>query len=551
MNKDVIYIDVEDDITAVIGKIKASSEKIVALVPPKHVGLLQSAVNLRLLDRMAGSSHKRLVIITNNQALIALSAVAGIPVAKNLQSKPEIAPIAALEIDDGEDVIDGSNLPIGDLQKTADIPVKGFNSAKKGSLDSDIDTLDIDNAVVATGVARVGDAKSAGRDSKVKIPNFGSFRKRLFIGIVAFVLLVGFFVWANIFAPAAKIVITARTTAASVSQNVTLAGNAATDISKGTIQSVSKQIKKDATVQFDATGQQDQGNKATGTVKLSKLSQSDTSIPAGSNLTAADGKVFVTQTAVTIPASIPCFPTYCAQSTTAAVAAAAAGTVYNGESGALTGAPGGASASFTAATSGGTSKIVAVVSSDDVAKATTQLAQQSSDDIKAQLKKQFINGEIVMDDSFTIDSATPVSAPAVGAEATAKATLTSSTTYTISAIAKPDIELYLKDAINKQLSNTKNQRMYDDGIAKVRLANFVRTGDVSTVTIIGTGQVGPEIDQAALKEQVKGKIIGDVQAIVSAIDGTSNVDVQFSYPWVTKVPNDVKKITIEFKIQNG
>jgi len=49
MNKDVIYIDVEDDITAIIGKIKASSEKIVALVPPKRVGVLQSAVNLRLL----------------------------------------------------------------------------------------------------------------------------------------------------------------------------------------------------------------------------------------------------------------------------------------------------------------------------------------------------------------------------------------------------------------------------------------------------------------------------------------------------------------------
>ena len=47
MNKDIIYIDVEDDITAIIGKIKASKEKIVALVPPKRIGVLQSAVNLR------------------------------------------------------------------------------------------------------------------------------------------------------------------------------------------------------------------------------------------------------------------------------------------------------------------------------------------------------------------------------------------------------------------------------------------------------------------------------------------------------------------------
>ena len=51
MNKDVIYIDVEDDITAIISKVKASKEKIVALVPPKRVGVLQSAVNLHLLSR--------------------------------------------------------------------------------------------------------------------------------------------------------------------------------------------------------------------------------------------------------------------------------------------------------------------------------------------------------------------------------------------------------------------------------------------------------------------------------------------------------------------
>ena len=94
MNKDVIYIDVEDDITAIIGKIKASKEKIVALVPPKHVGVLQSAVNLRLLDRMAKTAKKNLVVVTNNQALIALAASARIPVAKNLQSKPVRWPCA-------------------------------------------------------------------------------------------------------------------------------------------------------------------------------------------------------------------------------------------------------------------------------------------------------------------------------------------------------------------------------------------------------------------------------------------------------------------------
>src|SRR5690606_16820049 len=120
MNKDIIYIDVEDDITAIIGKVKDAKETIVALVPPKRIGVLQSAVNLHLLARAAKQGEKKLVLISNNSALMALASAAKIPVAKNLQSKPEMAEISALDVDDGEDVIDGAQLPVGELARTVD-----------------------------------------------------------------------------------------------------------------------------------------------------------------------------------------------------------------------------------------------------------------------------------------------------------------------------------------------------------------------------------------------------------------------------------------------
>ena len=87
MQKDVIYIDVEDDITAIIGKIKAAEHEIVALVPPKRTGAIQSAVNLKLVQRAAERADKHVVIISNNAALTALAGAAHIPVAKNLQSR--------------------------------------------------------------------------------------------------------------------------------------------------------------------------------------------------------------------------------------------------------------------------------------------------------------------------------------------------------------------------------------------------------------------------------------------------------------------------------
>ena len=117
MSKGVIYIDTEDDITAIVGKVKATKDRIIALVPPARIGVLQSAVNLRILARTAEKENKHLVLITNNSSLLPLAAGAKIPVAKTLQSKPEIPKIEAVQIDDDVDIIDGASIPVEDYVK--------------------------------------------------------------------------------------------------------------------------------------------------------------------------------------------------------------------------------------------------------------------------------------------------------------------------------------------------------------------------------------------------------------------------------------------------
>ena len=541
MNKDVIYIDVDDDITAIIGKIKASDEKIIALVPPKRVGILQSAVNLRLLDRMANTSHKKLVLITNNQALVALSAAAGIPVAKNLQSKPEIAEISALHIDDEDDIIDGSQLPVGELEKTADIiPVVDK------SIDEDLGTIDIDEKSIAMAGAATKKAVPKHTKSGIKVPNFNTFRKKLFIGIAAGALLVVFLVWATVFAPSAKVIITARTTQAPVSTTVTLAGNAATDVSKGLIQSKVQQSKKDISVDFDATGTKDFGTPATGIVKFStnSIPALGTTIPAGTVLTAS-GMSFTTNADVTMT-----IDNY--SGANVAITATANGTDHNGVTGSMSGAPAAISAVLTAATANGTSRVAKVVSANDIALATDKLKEQSTTEAKKALVKLFVNGEVTIDESFTVEYGTPVSAPAVDTEAaTGKAKLTSNVTYTITAIAKADLEVFLNADLEKQLVGKANQKVYDTGISKVKLTGYSKTATASTVKIVSTGQIGPKIDEEEVKQQVKGKIFGEVQDTLGSINGVSDVEVQFSFFWVRTVPNDVNRISVEFKLQDN
>jgi hypothetical protein len=560
MNKDIIYIDTEDDVTAIIGKIKKANEKIIALVPPKRTGVLQSAVNLRLLSRMAKKEGKELVIVSNNKALIALTAAAKIPVAKNLQSKPEIAEIAALEVDDGEDIIDGSNLPVGDMVKLAD---------KKPSDDisKDLSSINIDNegpeyvVPAATGTDDKKPTKTAKPKNNIKIPNFGSFRKKLFLGIGAGVLFIIFLIWAIWFAPSAKVIITAKTQAAPVSMTLNLGGAAASNVDTDTVQTVTKQLKKDITVSFTATGSKVIGTSAIGNVIFKNCETLYSQTIASGTVITSNGLNYTTQSSVTVPAGSGGFGGCTAPgvSTPVAISASDIGSTYNTASGTTFSVANHANTSSlylravaTTDVAGGDSHQATVVTAADVQKAKQALVDQTNSDIKKQLTAEFKNGETVISDSFKADHADAAPVPAIDAEATGgNAKLTSSTTFSITAIAKSELESFLRNAINKQMDTSKNQRIYDDGYSKVTLSGYQSGDNGSTVNVATTGQFGPNIDKEAIKNQVKGKNFGDAQSLLSSINNVSNVDIKFSYFWVTTIPNDTNKITVEFQISNA
>ena len=403
MKKDVIYVDIEDDITSIIAKVKGAEAPIVALVPPKRIGVLQSIVNLKLLQRATKSADKRVVLITNDNALSTLAAGVKIPVAKNLQSKPEVPEIAALDIDD-DDVINGEELPVGDLAGT--VPETSNNSDFALPTPPPPATLSTSTAANA--------AKNAPKKGGPRVPNFEIFRKHVFWFAGGGVLLVAFLVWAIFFAAQATVTITAKTNLVNINQQLTLVPNGTLDANQKLVPAVVEQTKKTVSVDFDATGKKEVGDKATGTVKLSQQSLGATAVPAGTQLTTSGGLLFVTSAATTVPASTVgpgCFPTACAGTANVSVAANGPGSSYNGASGSLTGAPSGVTASFNSPAAGGTDKTATVVSQSDVDKAKEQLAAQDADKIKTELKKQFKGDVIIINESFKVDAGAPVSAP--------------------------------------------------------------------------------------------------------------------------------------------
>jgi hypothetical protein len=550
MNKDVIYIDVDDDVTAIIGKIKTAKEKVVALVPPKRSGALQSAVNLRLLDRMAHSSKKKLVLITSNPALVALAANASIPVAKNLQSKPEIASIPALAVDDGDDIIDGGDLPIGEHAST--VPVRDGNRDAMRS--EAIESIDIDGVKMSTSSKST--KKAGGSKSQVKVPNFDSFRKKLFLGIAAGVGLTALLIWMFVFAPAATVIVTARTTTAPVSAAVTLSTDQPTNYEEGIVAAVREDVEVDESIEFTATGTGLVGDEATGSVTFSNCDSSDPiTVPSGTTIT-SNGRSYVTQASATAgAASFGGGSCQTAGSSGAVgVVATNVGSAFNRPGGTQLSVSGYSSAMRAIATSdgitGGNSEEVQVPTNADIERARGELIGRSTDERKQELIASLGDGVKVIDSSFVVSREDAVSSPAAGDEASdGTATLTITTTYSMHAVSQEALDEFLTSSIEAQLLDN-TQRVYDNGADEAGISNFQTNDDTLTASIIATGRIGPQVDEAALKEQVKGKIFGEVQDSLEAIDGIREVDVQFSYFWVRTVPNDTSKIEIEFKLED-
>jgi len=538
MNKDVIYIDVDDDVTAIIGKIKTANEKIVALVPPKRAGTLQSAVNLRLLDRMAKTSKKKLVLITSNAALIALAANAAIPVAKNLHTKPELVPVADASVDESEEIIDGADIPVGEHAKTVKVKDGSTEQARSAAIESI--NIESEDGVAST-------KKTGAKKQKTKIPNFDSFRKKLFAASALGLGIIALLVWMFVFAPAATIIVTARTTPAPLSTVVTLAVDGQTSVEDSTLAAIIKEDTREETIDFQATGRRNVGERATGTVEFStnSISALGTTIPAGTQLTSGSGAAFTTNESVTMT-----FDNY--TGVEVGITAVNRGTNANGASGSMSGAPSSIDSEIVGSTAGGTSDIVTVVSEDDIERARGDLIGRSTDEIREELVASFDDQTKPIAESFAIERGTVSSVPAENAEvgSDGQATLTIETTYRMYGVNSEDLEQFLTESLEAQLVG-ENQQIYNTGFDNAALSSFRSDDDGMTASLTATGQAGPRIDEAEIKEQVQGKIFGEVQQDLQAIEGVQEVDVQFSYFWVRTVPNNPDRIEIEFQLQDA
>lgn len=556
MNKDVIYIEADDDITDIISKIENAKERIVALIPAKN-GILKSIVNIKLMVKSAINAQKTIVLVTTDSSIIKLAAIAKIPVTKDLKTVPKIPNLDELsEITPTtkEVIVEDTNTVSAEK-----IDDEAKNKAEVSEQVEDKSTEEIQKDTEKTS----GDAKSKLK-KKEKKPLTNPILKWIvknklwiIIGSSALVVIILGLVWALVIAPAVTITVSVKTTSNNFSETIKFTTNLEEENStEGIFYLEEHKIESESKAEFNATGTKNVGDKATGSLVVYTYfsNKGSVGIPASTNFT-FNGMTYHINSEATLSwdgdfsdcdNTITNIADSCLKSATVNATATESGEKYNvaaskdGWTTSIASLKVYSKTDFT----GGTDKTITVVSQSDIDKAKEGLRNDSESTNKATLIEELNDDQLAIESSFKQVVSEPTPSTPVDEEVkdNAPVTLTSTTTATIFVIDLTKVKEY----ISEKAKVSEKNRIYALGSPFVE--NFFEAESGYTGKLKTAYTVGPNMTEVTILEDVKGILIGEVKGILKN-NGAHDVKVDRSFPWVNSVPNDPNKITIELEME--
>ncbi len=552
VGKDTIYIEADDEITSVIEKVITAKSQIVAVVLPKRPTVFQSVVNVKLLKKAAAETKKKIVLITSESGIATIAGTVGVHVATSLTSKPIIpkksstikstVATVALPEDIADSVSDSSLSSLDDRETDTTIE----DTVDKDTIQIDNTDREQDQAQSESPVMLDNTKK---KKAKFKIPDFGSFRLRLGLGITAVILLVSGWIYAFFIAPRATITINTDTSNVKVSVDFTVdTAQKELDETNLVVPAEKVEVTKEDKATVEATGEKDVGDKATGTVILSArvcggIAKAKT-VKQGTGVSSG-GHDYILQDDVSF--SLEDIDGECllfSADNEAGIVAINAGADANLDDDSAFDVAGRSDVSGTGSASGGTTKLVKVVSDGDITKARDQLKGTATADAIKELKTRLNEKQLqALADTLTQASPEEKVSAAVNTEAS-EVTVTQKVTYHMLGVKSENLAKILEKKVG-ETEEAKQKNVRNNGLDK---ANFQlkakNSDDQQVVTMQAIAILGPTFDEQAIKNEVVGKKRGVIESMLEAREGVKSVSVDYSPMWVMSTPKSINKITI-------
>lgn len=554
-----LYLEVDEDITSAIDKLRKAPGTSVQIVVPKRSGILQSIINLKLLKKAANDAGKELVLVTNDKIAGDLAGRIGIPVAAAIGSRPVINEPARPEPKNDADEIIDANDPVSDsdLIDLDDKPAISTTSTKRPAFSQ----RDIDKPKVAAAAftpsamdasSDLESAPAAKASGASKVPSFTKLQRRLsWVGLAVLlvvVYLVGMYYFAS-----SNVKIFALGTKVNVEGNFAADTSATkSDAANAILAAKEVVFSKDATTPVIPTGQKDNGTKSSGTVVFKNCEDSNVYPLAAGNTISSQGLSFTTNDAIVIPAgTFTGGGTNCTSPTVSVkVTATKNGDSYNLTNATFTSPKLTSNFKITAAQlSGGTSKIATVVTQADVDTAQADLLAKDKEASLVALNAKVPSDSMALPDSMvqTISAVTPT--PAVGEEAkTANVTL--KITYTSLTVFKDDYKVMVNALEQKQIG--EKSQIYDDGIATAKItSNGKDSAGRPSFNFSALAYGGAKLDKTEIANKLKGMKYGEATTYVGGLPGVDHVEINVWPAWSTSLPKRPTRINVTVSVANS
>jgi hypothetical protein len=540
---EIIYLEPDEEITSVIDKIKNASAASLGLVVPRDATLLQSVVNLRLLNKEASFLQKKISIVTSDKIGRNLAAQVGLPVYSSIREErptyippaPVVEPDEVLEVQNTEpQAASARGVNVHHFQDERPAVQWKPNHKPQFSPQPEKELKPKPKFVDRTSpVKKEHDPKAF----KIIWP---------ILAIIFGLALVGLYlIW-----PTSNVEIFLKSEELKKSMPLVFTNTVTKpDLTQNVFPGNLIEASKEKTQKFSTTGKKDLGGKASGTVSFTNgLDSLAHKLPAGAKLLSSN-KTFLLKSAITVPGATVQNLKVVPGTISADIEAENAGDEYNIKATKFTisGLPANQQEALYAQSSsdlkGGFTKEVQVVSKDDYENAKKQLVDDLSGNIDQDLKAK-AQGLKIIEKSGTIPDPEVTSSSSIDQEAS-DFEMKVKITKQVMAYDFGQFQNYLVSSLETKIDPGKmviipSEEDFGFTIDKIAFDK----GELDLTANI-SAKIVDKIDINQIKTKIVGKSQDSAESLIMSQPGVSKAVFTFNPAWWKKMSVLGKNVNVK------
>ncbi len=563
--KKTIYLDIDEELTSIIKRLKKSAAEEITLVVPRKAVLLQSIVNLKILKKEANRLDKKIVINTTDKIGKNLSTKAGFVVHKKIENSlgTQDDNLSAENGFFSQEIKEENSKQERAPIKIRDIVMKKESKRNKGNPPS---PFGLQRTSKGDEVNKEDKRKQEPILQKVQPPQkideppkkktvflLPSLSVKFFLGFLTACFIIIALI-ALVLLPKAEIVLTPKTEPIVLNLEMTIDKNIqGSDIQTNKIPGQIISVQKEKEKEFDATGKKKIYEKARGIITVyNEWGSSLQTLVASTRFLSKDGKLFRTAKTISVPGFKRVEGRDIPGTIDVEVIAAEAGEEYNIKPTSFT-IPGFEGSSKYAgiygrsaeATKGGKVGEATVVSKDDLEKAKEFLSQGIKEEIIGALEDEAPEGYKLLDAAIQEPEIEYISDTEVSA-ITEKFIMKAKSFAQAMIFSEEEIKKIALENLFSKLSNQK-EIVSEDEIFDYGGPNLDIAQGQMILPVHLEGIVRWKIDPLLIKEDLLGKNEEELKTYLSDLKEIEKAKVSFWPFWVKRVPLTVNRVDINIK----